>query len=193
MPAGLSRALPFLMACVSTVPQIGCGAAPPAAAESPVPMAEPREHPTVGLGEPLQLDPLFAERPRPPERARNPFRLGSPPGAPGRRAPADPTPIGPTAAPADEASVRSPDRTAPPASAGAAEGVRDVRLRLIGIVEARTTAGPVAVLTDERGVYHGRAGDGVEGRYRIVSIEEASIEVEDLTRGVRMTLELSGF
>ena len=49
------------------------------------------------------------------------------------------------------------------------------------------------MVTDEHGVYHGRAGDAIEGRYRIVSIGETSIEVEDLTRGVRMTLSLSEF
>jgi len=54
------------------------------------------------------------------------------------------------------------------------------------------TAGPVAVLTDETLVHHGRAGDTVEGRYRVFSTGEASVELEDLMSGARITLMLNG-
>ena len=42
-------------------------------------------------------------------------------------------------------------------------------------------------------MYHGAVGYAVEGRYRILSIDEASVELEDLTQGERLTLELSAF
>ena len=96
-------------------------------------------------------------------------------------APAGPPAGPPPARPADRVGTDDPDPV----------GVAGAPLRLIGLVEAHGRAGRVAVVTDERGVYHGLAGDAIEGRYRIVSIDETSIEVEDLTRGARMTLSLS--
>ena len=65
-------------------------------------------------------------------------------------------------------------------------------VRLIGIVEVRNRVGRVAVLANGDGVYHGLMDDIVKGRYRILSITAASVEVEDMTRRTRLTLRLSG-
>ena len=136
----------------------------------------------------LRLDALHAERPPLPENARNPFRFGS-------RAATAASPTHSTLMPADAAAPpreaafpRTADSPASDASAGAVSS----DLRLVGIVEAPRTAGPVAVLTDARGVHHGRLGDAVDGRYRIVAFEDAAVEIEDLVRGERMTLRMGG-
>ena len=126
----------------------------------------------------LRLDRRFAERPSPREILRNPFRFGPE------------TPAAPPEPPAEGSPPPPPERieTAVSNTPGAA----GIPLRLIGIVQVGATAGRVAVLTDERDVHHGRAGDTVEGRYRIVSTGETSVELEDLTSGVCKTLRLSG-
>ena len=196
MRAGLTRGLPFVLACASALAQVGCGAAPPAAgspAPAAVPVAEPQGHPNVDQGRALpalRLDPLFAERPPLHQDPRNPFRFGPAGEETARRSPSQVVPPG---APEPPSGGPSLPLAEPTAAAPDAPGGTPAPLRLIGVVEARESAGRVAVLTDERGVYHGRAGDAVEGRYRIVAIDETSVELEDLARGVRMTLRLSGF
>ena len=186
----------MLLAYVCALPTVGCTAAPaagspaPAAAQSPGSHDQPTEDPGPEFPD-LRLDTRFGDWPRPLENARNPFRFGPAPVGPASRPPADATaPVAPAASPAAPPPARPADRvgTADPDAAG----VAGAPLRLIGLVEAQGRAGRVAVVTDDHGVYHGQAGDAIEGRYRIVSIDETSIEVEDLTRGVRMTLSLSG-
>ena len=75
---------------------------------------------------------------------------------------------------------------APPAIEGAQA------LRFIGLVEVRERPDPVAVLADGDDVHHGLENDVIEGRYRILAIASMSVEVEDMVRGARMTLRLSG-
>ena len=48
----------------------------------------------------------------------------------------------------------------------------------------------MAVLTDGDGVYHGLVNNVVKGRYRILAIDADSVEVEDVTRGTRMSLRI---
>jgi hypothetical protein len=50
----------------------------------------------------------------------------------------------------------------------------------------------MAVLSDNRGVYWGREGDTIEGRYRIVRIGTESIELAHLDGNGRQTIRLSG-
>ena len=64
-------------------------------------------------------------------------------------------------------------------------------IRFIGIVEARSRVGRVAVLADGDGVYHGLANEVVKGRYRILDVTAASLAVEDMVLGTRITLRLS--
>ena len=73
--------------------------------------------------------------------------------------------------------------TGPALGAAAASGmgageVARAPLHLIGVVEAG--AGLVAVLRGGFGVSHGRAGDVVEGRYRIVAVAAASVTLAPL-------------
>ena len=197
MRAGLTRGLPFLLASACALPHLGCDASPPAAG-APAPAASPpaelRDRPIADPGRALsdlRLDPLFAERPRPPGNVHNPFRFGPATERTLPATPADVIPLIPAEPAAGEPPSRPSDGTATAASNAPVAAAAS--LRLIGVVEAGGSAGRVAVLTDERGVYHGRAGDAVEGRYRIVAVTQTTVELEDLTRGARLTLRLSGF
>ena len=185
----------MLLAYVCALPTVGCTAAPAAGSPAPAAVQSPGSHdqPTDDPGPEfpdLRLDTRFGDWPRPLENARNPFRFGPASVGPVNGPQADATSlVAPAGPPAGPSPPRPADRfgTADPNAAS----VAGAPLRLIGLVEAHGRAGRVAVVTDDHGVYHGQAGDAIEGRYRIVSIDETSIEVEDLTRGVRMTLSLS--
>jgi len=48
------------------------------------------------------------------------------------------------------------------------------------------------VTSDGRRVFHGRTGDIIEGRYRIVRIGAESIVLESLENGTQQTIRLSG-
>lgn len=178
----------MLLACA--LAHSGCGAAPPAEGSPPRDASRPSNSPDPSIPDPgivipdLRLERLFAERPPPREVRRNPFRFGAAAPTEGSDPPAGGSPP-PLREPAATAATNTPVAASAPRSAG-------IPLQLIGIVEVGATSGRVAVLTDERDVHHGRAGDTIEGRYRIVSISEASAELEDLAGGARMTLRLSG-
>ncbi len=64
-------------------------------------------------------------------------------------------------------------------------------LRFIGTLEGGRV-GRVAVLSDGSFVYHGRSGEIVDGRYRILRIGVESIELEVLDGGRRQTIRLTG-
>ena len=64
-------------------------------------------------------------------------------------------------------------------------------LRFIGLVEAPSSAGQIAVLSDGDAVFHGRAGETVDGRYLITRIGIDSVEVEHLAGGGRQILRLA--
>lgn len=66
-----------------------------------------------------------------------------------------------------------------------------VRLRMIGLVEGSETVGRIAVLTDGNVVFHGRAGDIVEGRYLLLAVEPTSVELESLHNGNRQIISLA--
>ena len=67
-----------------------------------------------------------------------------------------------------------------------------VQLRMIGLVDASETAGRIAVLTDGDVVFHGREGEIVEGRHRILSVGPMSVEIESVHDGRRQVLRLAG-
>jgi hypothetical protein len=69
--------------------------------------------------------------------------------------------------------------------------VPPIPYRFIGVLSG---AGPgrIAVLTDGKTVVHGRVGQEVEGRYRIVHIGEESIQIEHIDGRGRQTLRLLG-
>ena len=122
------------------------------------------------------------------EERRNPFRFGSPAG--GAR--------GVSGSRAFSSGTGERDgRSSAPAGAGRgdrripAAGAFDA-LEFIGVVETRRRPGRVAVLRDGDGVHHGSVSDVIQGRYRILSIAAASIEIEDLARRTQAVLRLSG-
>jgi hypothetical protein len=141
----------------------------PAAARRQPPAGAATEAPDV------KLEALEAEGPRPTDARRNLFRFG----AVARAAPAERT---------------VPDRPfempAPPAPA--VPSTPPISLKFIGIVEAPEQSKRMAVLSDNRGVYWGREGDTIEGRYRILRIGTESIELAYLDGKGRQTIRLSG-
>ena len=134
--------------------------------------------PGLGSGRPpeVRLDEVVPAHPGPVETGRNPFRFGSR------------LPVTPGAGPVDP----DPESLAGGPSPDTVTLSEAHQLKFIGIVEALDSVGTVAVLSDGRSVYHGRQGDIVEGRYRIVRIGVESIEIEVLDGGHRRTLRLSG-
>ena len=124
----------------------------------------------------VRLERLEARRPEPADASRNLFRFGS------RQSP--------SARPPDT----RPGALAPPISVPAPPvgSTPSIALKFIGIVEAPNRSLRLAILSDERGVYHGREGDIIEGRYRIVGIGIESVEMSRLDGSGRQTIRLSG-
>lgn len=75
-------------------------------------------------------------------------------------------------------------------AAPAAPTVPPITLKFIGVVEATEKSQTFAVLRDDRGVYHGREGDIIEGRYRILRIGAESIELSYVDGQGRQTIRL---
>jgi hypothetical protein len=67
-----------------------------------------------------------------------------------------------------------------------------IGLKFIGIVEALGQAQKIAVLSDGRNVFHGREGDIIEGRYRILRIGAESLEIAYADGRGRQTIRLTG-
>ncbi len=111
---------------------------------------------------PVKLDALMAARQEPSDKERNPFRYQP------KAAPPPPTPVSVPAPTATEA-LRPPVPTGPPP-------LSPIPLKFIGILE-RANGEKWAVLSDGKVTMHGRDGDIVDGRYRIVKIGAESIEL----------------
>ncbi len=120
----------------------------------------------------VDLAALDVERPAPTTARRNLFQFGSFETSADRIDDIEPPP----------AMVAAPEPSiAPPAAPG---------LMLIGIVQPVGDSPRVAVLSDERGVYHGAEGAIIEGRFRIVSISAESVELSNLDGGGQFVLRL---
>jgi hypothetical protein len=117
------------------------------------------------------------------EPGRNPFRF---------EARSTPTPKGVAVPPRTASSV--PARiTSPAAPPAGPAGPPPIPLKFIGLVEAPSQAGRVAILSDGRGnVFYGKEGDTIEGRYRMVKIESELIELSYVDGRGRQTIRLSG-
>jgi hypothetical protein len=90
-------------------------------------------------------------------------------------------------------SVSSPRLGTPsPDEQVAAPAGERVAFTLIGIVETPNESARVAVLSDGRGVYHGAAGDIIEGQFRIVSVGPESVEMSRLGDQARQVIRLQG-
>jgi hypothetical protein len=124
----------------------------------------------------VHLDALNAERPKPGETERNLFRFKA------KAAPRpQPAPVAPAPTP-----VAMPTGPPPPPP------VPPIQLKFIGIVEATEHSQRIAVLSDEHGVYHGREGDIIEGRYRVIRVGVESVELIYVDGRGRQTIRLSG-
>ena len=66
-----------------------------------------------------------------------------------------------------------------------------ITVKFIGVV-SRQDVGKVAVLSDGKNVYYGRAGEIVDGRWRIVSIGEESLQIEYADGRGRQTVRMTG-
>lgn len=126
----------------------------------------------------VRLDDLGSPRPAPEQAQRNPFRFESPR----------------VASPSIPDETIAPERLAVP--------TRDVpigppspppiTLKFIGLVDAPGQTARIAVLSDGRNVFHGREGDIIDGRYRILHIGAESIEMMYVDGQGRQVIRLSG-
>ncbi|WP_291985735.1 hypothetical protein [Luteitalea sp.] len=191
MAADSRRQLPVLIGLVVVLAAVGwwqfgssgTPAAPAAARRAQPPArrgaaASPDQVLVRGVG----LDRLDEDRPAPEEGGRDPFRSGpsasagqGTPGPARPAAPVVPTPVVPVG-PVVPAGPPPP----PP-----------ITVKFIGVV-SRQDVGKVAVLSDGKNVYYGRAGEIVDGRWRIVSIGEESLQIEYADGRGRQTVRMTG-
>ena len=134
----------------------------------------------------VRLDDMARDRSDPEPERRNPFRFGAvtPARQPG-------TGRGDTAGPAV---APAPDVEPPvpaPRGSGSPDGAGGVPLIFIGFVESPGITGRVVVLADGENVFHGRVGDVLDGRYRIVGLGLESVDVERIDGRGAETLQLS--
>ncbi|MGE0705059.1 MAG: hypothetical protein AB7F99_18555 [Vicinamibacterales bacterium] len=120
----------------------------------------------------VDLAALDVERPAPAATRRNPFQFGA------------------FEQPADQAGNLEPPPAFVAAPAPSVPAPGGPSLTLIGIVQPVGDSPRVAVLSDERGVYHGVEGAIIEGRLRIVSIGAESVELSNLDGGEQFVLQL---
>jgi hypothetical protein len=128
----------------------------------------------------VRIETLQAQRGGPEAIERNPFRFEA------RRAPAGGDEEGPGRRPAPGREV-----VPPPQAPSGPPPPPPIPLKFIGIIES-AGVGRMAALSDGRHVFHGRAGDIIEGRYRIVRIGVESIVLEYVDGGTQQTIRLSG-
>jgi len=132
-------------------------------------------------GAEVDLTALEAKRAEPEESSRNPFRFKPKP--PPQPSPATLKQQQQEAAAAEQA-ARGPVEPPPPPR---------IPLKYIGeMADPKNAGGRVAILADTRGVYYGREGEVVEGRYRIVKIGVESIELTYLDGRGRQTIRQTG-
>jgi hypothetical protein len=127
----------------------------------------------------VKLEALTAPRDdaaEPTERNLFRFQVKAPPPAPPRAALPPPGPVQP------EPVVPQGPPPPPP-----------IPLRLIGLLNAPTQAGRVAVFSDGRGnSLNGREGDIIEGRYRLLRINADSVELAYTDGRGRQVIRLAG-
>jgi hypothetical protein len=130
----------------------------------------------------IQLEALKAPREDAPTPERNLFRfeVKAPPPQQAR------APVAPPSTIAQPVTPRVPVPTGPPPPP-------PIPLRFIGVLNAPTQAGRVAVLTDGRGAsLMGREGDIIEGRYRLLRIGPDAVEMAYTDGRGRQVIRLSG-
>jgi hypothetical protein len=163
------------------------GAAPTGAAPAPSnrPGARPDKKPEPPVVD-VKLELLHTEHDplEAPERNLFRFKPKPPPPPPPRpvAAPLKPGEI----APGVPAPVPMPMPSGPPPPP-------PIALKFIGILDAPGRSLKVAVLSDTRGnVFHGKEGDIIEGRYKLLKIGVESVEMSYVDGRGRQTIRLTG-
>jgi hypothetical protein len=157
------------------------GGRPPPAAVKP-PSGGAPESPESVLARGVGLDRLSDDRPAPQEGGRDPFRTGAQAGPDRDTSPTSRPSPGPI--PLPQPPVEPPAPPQPPRPP-------PITVKFIGVV-SRQDVGRVAVLSDGKNVYYGREGEIVDGRWRIVSIGEESLQIEYADGRGRQTVRLTG-
>ena len=131
--------------------------------------------------ESVRLSSLTEPRARPSDATRDPFRFQGRGAATASQAPAQTAATAPTLTP-----VAPPAPTGPPPPP-------PIPLKFIGVVEMANGL-KVAVLSqgEGRAPMHGKEGDIIDGRYRILKIGAESIEMAHLDGRGRQTIRLTG-
>ena len=133
----------------------------------------------------VRMDEMAGDRSNPEPDGRNPFRFGPPRRAAPRSRLGGGDPPGPSAVPVSGGSPPDLDSVRPPPG-----GTGTLPLTFIGFVESPGIEGRVVVLTDGELVFHGRVGDVIDGRYRIVGLGLESVDVEGVDGQGQQTLRL---
>lgn len=144
-----------------------------AAADPAVPPALGLERISAQRAEPANRRDLFRFGSAQPEPAEGPDG-GAAPGGSARPAPGRPS--------EPEAEDETPAPVGPPPAP-------PIPLRYVGYAET-PGSGKVAALSDGRFTYHGREGDVIEGRWRVVQIGVESLVIERVDGTGRQTLRL---
>lgn len=161
----------------------GAPGSEPVAASSPAAGGRAAASEVLPQAEAVRLDALSAQRTAPGDAVRNPFRFGRAPAA---------AAVGTPARPADEPSTPVFE----PAKALAPTGPPPpppITLKFIGLV-TKADGTKLAVLSAGEGQMplHGKEGDIIDGRYRIMSIGLESVDVAYLDGRGRQTIKLTG-
>jgi hypothetical protein len=98
----------------------------------------------------------------------------------------------PKPSPQPQVASRPPVTASAPAGPPPPPQIPPIALRFIGLVEAPAQSQRIAILSDGRGIYQGREGDIIEGRYQILHIGVESIDMAYVDGTGRQTIRLSG-
>ncbi len=123
----------------------------------------------------LRLDRLAVTTPDLSETGRNPFRF---------RPRAEPVRV--SAPIARTEPEMAPVPVGPPP-------LPPIPLKFIGVLDAPARLGRLAILSDSRGgVFYGKEGDTIEGRYRVLRVSTESADLAYMDGRGRQTIRLSG-
>lgn len=151
----------------AATPARGGAAQSGAAATANVPVAD------------VKLELLQQHRPELEETERNLFRFQPRPAPP---APAEARPAAASKPAAPAVAVPSGPPAPPP-----------IPLRFIGLVDAPTQVGRVAIFSDGRNnVFYGKDGDIIEGRYKVLKVSQDAAELSYVDGRGRQTIRLTG-
>ena len=187
MTAEQRKRVPLLLGLLAVLAMVvywqvgGDRAVPATAAVRSAPRgARPQRAPAEVLAQGVGLERLEEDRPAPGGGGRDPFRTGVVPVVAGGG--------GGVARPAP---LPSPPLVSGPVVLPGPPPVPPIVVKFIGVV-SRQDVGRVAVLSDGRNVYYGREGEIVDGRWRIVTIGEESLQIEYADGRGRQTVRLTG-